>query len=212
LVAGLGVAGPPFPIAFPGRARRNRTLAVGIIHGDPHLGNYQVREDSSVNLLDYGAIRIFPSKFVAGVIDLYKAIRDGDDDLAHHAYESWGFTQLSPEKTDVLNQWARFLYEPLLDDRPRLIQESNDPQYGREVIEQVYAGLKRLGGVRPPREFVLMDRSAIGLGSVFLRLRAKLNWSQMFHDLIDDFDQAVLEQRQAEALAAAGLTAEPAAV
>jgi len=184
----------------------------GIIHGDPHLGNYQVREDSTLNLLDYGAIRIFPSKFVAGVIDLYKGIRDGDDDLASHAYESWGFTQLSREKMEVLNQWARFLYEPLLDDRPRLIQESNDPQYGREVAEQVYAGLKRLGGVRPPREFVLMDRSAIGLGSVFLRLRAKLNWSRMFHDLIDDFDRTALEERQAEALAEAGLKGEPAAV
>ena len=177
----------------------------GVIHGDPHLGNYQVREDSTVNLLDYGAIRIFRSNFVAGVIDLYRAIRDGDADLAHHAYESWGFTQLNREKMEVLNQWARFLYEPLLDDRRRLIQEGNDPLYGREVAEQVHAGLKRLGGVRPPREFVLMDRAAIGLGSVFLRLGARLNWSRMFHDLIEDFDQEKLEHRQAETLAAVDL-------
>ena len=31
----------------------------GVIHGDPHLGNYQVRPDGSVNLLDFGAIRVF---------------------------------------------------------------------------------------------------------------------------------------------------------
>ncbi|MBV8069387.1 MAG: hypothetical protein JO270_05740, partial [Acidobacteriaceae bacterium] len=133
------------------------------------------------------------------------AIRDNDSDLAHHAYQSWGFEQLNRDKMEVLNKWARFLYEPLLEDRPRLIQESNDPQYGREVAEQVHAGLKRLGGVRPPREFVLMDRAAIGLGSVFLRLRARLNWSRMFHDLIEDFDQEKLERRQAEALAAVNL-------
>jgi predicted unusual protein kinase regulating ubiquinone biosynthesis (AarF/ABC1/UbiB family) len=180
----------------------------GVIHGDPHLGNYQIREDGTVNLLDYGSIRVFHSKFVAGVIDLYKAIRDGDDDLAHHAYESWGFTQLSRGKMEVLNDWARFLYEPLLDDRPRLIQVSNDPSYGRDVAERVHAGLKRLGGVRPPREFVLMDRSAIGLGSVFLRLRARLNWSRMFHELIDDFNQTDLQNRQAKVLAAVGLTAD----
>ena len=46
----------------------------GVIHGDPHLGNYQVREDDGVNLLDFGAIRVFPPKFVRGVIDLYEAI------------------------------------------------------------------------------------------------------------------------------------------
>jgi predicted unusual protein kinase regulating ubiquinone biosynthesis (AarF/ABC1/UbiB family) len=175
----------------------------GVIHGDPHLGNYQARPDFSVNLLDFGAIRVFQAKFVRGVIDLYEAVRDGDDAKAHYAYETWGFTNLSKEKMDVLNQWAHFLYEPLVQDRVRRIQENDDPQYGRDVAERVHAGLQRTGGVRPPREFVLMDRSAIGLGSVFLRLRAELNWSRMFHELVEDFDTAVLSARQAAALAEA---------
>jgi hypothetical protein len=67
----------------------------------------------------------------------------------------------------------------------------------------VHAGLKRTGGVKPPREFVLMDRSAIGLGGVFLRLKAELNWSRLFHDLIADFDEKALAERQAAALAQA---------
>jgi predicted unusual protein kinase regulating ubiquinone biosynthesis (AarF/ABC1/UbiB family) len=175
----------------------------GVIHGDPHLGNYQVRPDCSVNLLDFGAIRVFDAKFVRGVIDLYEAVRDDDEAKAHHAYATWGFTDLSKEKMAALNLWARFLYEPLCDDRVRRIQETDDPQFGRAVAEQVHAGLKRTGGVKPPREFVLMDRSAIGLGGVFLRLKAELNWSRLFHGLIADFDAAVLAERQAAALAEA---------
>jgi predicted unusual protein kinase regulating ubiquinone biosynthesis (AarF/ABC1/UbiB family) len=177
----------------------------GVIHGDPHLGNYQVRPDGTVNLLDFGAIRVFPAQFVRGVIDLYEAVRDNDDDKAHHAYTTWGFTDLSREKMGVLNMWARFLYEPLMQDRVRRIQETNDPQYGREVAERVHAGLKRTGGVKPPREFVLMDRSAIGLGGVFLRLGAELNWSRLFHGLIEDFDTQALAARQAAALKEAGV-------
>ncbi len=179
----------------------------GVIHGDPHLGNYQVRPDNGINLLDFGAIRVFRPHFLRGVIDLFEAVRDGDEDRAHHAYEGWGFEGLSREKTDVLNQWARFLYEPLIQDRVRMIQESNDPQYGREVAQKVHAGLQRTGGVKPPREFVLMDRSAIGLGSVFLRLGAKLNWHRMFHELIDNFREEELATRQATALAEAGVPA-----
>src|ERR1700744_4157689 len=175
----------------------------GVIHGDPHLGNYQVRPDGSVNLLDFGAIRVFGAGFVTGVIELFEAVRDHDDDKAHHAYQTWGFTDLSREKMDVLNLWARFLYEPLVEDRVRRIQETDDPMFGREVAERVHAGLKRTGGVKPPREFVLMDRSAIGLGGVFVRLKAELNWSRMFHDLIADFDVATLARRQADALAQA---------
>ncbi|HTC12184.1 MAG TPA: AarF/ABC1/UbiB kinase family protein [Acetobacteraceae bacterium] len=175
----------------------------GVIHGDPHLGNYQVRPDGSVNLLDFGAIRVFDTKFVRGVIDLFEAVRDNDDAKAHHAYETWGFTDLSRAKMAALNLWARFLYEPLCEDRVRRIQETDDPQFGRAVAAQVHAGLKRTGGVKPPREFVLMDRSAIGLGGVFLRLKAELNWSQMFHALIEDFDETALGARQAAALAEA---------
>ena len=179
----------------------------GVIHGDPHLGNYQVRDDNGLNLLDFGAIRVFPAKFVRGVIDLHEAIRDNDMDRAHYAYEQWGFVDLSREKMDILNQWARFIYEPLLEDRVRRIQENDDPNFGRAVAEKVHAGLKATGGVRPPREFVLMDRSAVGLGSVFLRLKAELNWHRLFYDMIEGFDADALAARQAAALAETGVPA-----
>jgi predicted unusual protein kinase regulating ubiquinone biosynthesis (AarF/ABC1/UbiB family) len=175
----------------------------GVIHGDPHLGNYQVKPDGSINLLDFGALRVFPPRFVRGVIDLFEAMRDHDDEKALAAYHTWGFTDISPDKLAVLNQWARFLYDPLLDDRVRRIQESDDPQYGRAVLTEVHAGLKRTGGIRPPREFVLLDRSAIGLGSVFVRLKAEVNWSALMREIIADFSQEGLAARQAEALAAA---------
>lgn len=175
----------------------------GVIHGDPHLGNYQVRADDGINLLDFGTIRVFPPQFIQGVIDLYRAVETDDDALAHYAYQGWGFRDLTREKMAVLNEWAKFLYEPLLQDRVRPIQENDDPRFGRSVAEKVHAGLKRTGGIRPPREFVLMDRSAVGLGSVFLRLKAELNWYQLFHELIADFDVQRLAERQSAALRAA---------
>ena len=177
----------------------------GVIHGDPHLGNYTVAPDRTVNLLDFGCIRIFEASFVRGVIDLYHALQRGDRDLAVHAYESWGFRNLSREIIDVLNRWALFVYGPLLEDRERLIQEKASGVYGAAVAEGVHRDIRRLGGVRPPREFVFMDRAAIGLGSVFLHLKAEINWYRLFHELIDDFDEAALAARQQAALAAAGV-------
>jgi predicted unusual protein kinase regulating ubiquinone biosynthesis (AarF/ABC1/UbiB family) len=177
----------------------------GVIHGDPHLGNYSVREDGTVNLLDFGCIRVFRPKFVKGVIDLYAALRDDDRDLAVAAYESWGFKDISNELLEALNIWARFLYAPLLEDKPQRIMQSESGVYGARVAHQVHVALRRLGGVKPPREFVLMDRAAIGLGSVFMHLKAEINWHRMFHDLIDGFDVDKLAKRQAKALKAAEL-------
>lgn len=177
----------------------------GVIHGDPHLGNYTVRDDHGINLLDFGAIRVFPPSFVKGVIDLYHALDRGDRDLAVEAYRIWGFQNLNNQVIDALNLWAAFLYGPLLENRSRLINEDPRADFGREVAEKVHAELRRLGGIRPPREFVLMDRAAIGLGSVFLHLRAEINWHRLFHDMIEGFDVAAMQQRQAAALAEVGL-------
>ena len=177
----------------------------GVIHGDPHLGNYAVRADGGINLLDFGCVRVFRPDFVKGVIDLYKALRDDDEELAVAAYRAWGFESIDRATIEVLNLWARFLYGPLMDDRVRRLQETPSGSYGRKVLAQVHAELRTRQGVRPPRPFLLMDRAAIGLGSVFLRLGAELNWHRAFHELIDGFDMNDLATRQSAALAEAGV-------
>ena len=179
----------------------------GVIHGDPHLGNYSVRPDYSVNLMDFGCIRIFKPSFVTGVINLYRALRDGDEALAVHAYEIWGFESLDREVIDILNLWARFVYAPLMEDRIQPIQETGGSHYGAEVAAKVHRELRRVGGVTPPREFVLMDRAAIGLGSVFMHLKARINWCRLFHDLIEGYDETKLARRQARALKRAAIPA-----
>jgi len=181
----------------------------GVIHGDPHLGNYTVAPDRTVNLLDFGCVRVFPPGFVKGVINLYHALERNDRELAVEAYRSWGFGELSHEMIAVLNRWAAFVYGPLLDDRARMIQEKakGGPPApdGRGLVDSVHRDIRRLGGIAPPRAFVFMDRAAIGLGSVFLHLKAKVNWHRLFHELIDDFDEAVLAERQKKALKRAGV-------
>jgi predicted unusual protein kinase regulating ubiquinone biosynthesis (AarF/ABC1/UbiB family) len=174
----------------------------GVIHGDPHLGNYTVRPDGSINLFDFGCIRVFKPSFIGAVIDLYQALRDDDEDLAVHAYETWGFQNLGRDMIEVLNQWARFLYAPLMEDRIQPIQEQSGVRYGANVAAKVHKELRQMGGVTPPREFVLMDRAAIGLGSVFTHLKAEINWHRMFHELIDEFDEEALARRQKKALKA----------
>lgn len=177
----------------------------GVIHGDPHLGNYTFQPDLKLNLLDYGCVRVFRPDLVAGVIKLYRALHDNNIDLAIEAYGAWGFKNPSKELIEILNIWARFIYAPLLEDRARLIEETNTGTYGRQTANKVHAELRKIGGVTIPREFVFMDRAAVGLGSVFLRLKAKINWYRQFHELIEGFDEAALAKRQREALKQAGL-------
>ena len=168
----------------------------GVIHGDPHLGNYLVASDRTVNLLDFGCIRVFPAAFVKGVIDLYHALEREDDELAVQAYQSWGFGNLSNEMIAVLNRWARFVYGPLLDDRTRPIQEKPkgpkaEPE-GPRLVDNVHRDI--IDGWAASRRRARLclhgpggDRARIGVPSP--QGRDQLAPAVFMSRLIDDFDE-----------------------
>lgn len=190
-------------------------IRYGIIHGDPHLGNYTVvaagagaaRRAEGINLFDYGCVRVFPPRFVLGVVELYRALKAKDDARLAEAYSLWGFPKLSRGAFDAMNIWARFICGPILDDRVRTTADGVKPaEYGRKEIGAAMRALRAEGGgLVVPREFVFLDRATIGLGGAFLRLGAKLNFHRMYEAAIEDFDPDAVGKRQAEALRAVGL-------
>lgn len=159
-----------------------------MVHGDPHFGNYTLRKDGGINLLDFGCVRVFEPEFVDGILKLYCALRDDDKELAVEAYKLWGFKNLNKQMVEVLNQWAGFIYRPLLEDKIRRIDEENHIEVGTDRINGLRKELNKIGGVDLPAEFVFVDRSAVGLGALFMHLRAEINWHREFNELIDGFD------------------------
>jgi len=184
----------------------------GIIHGDPHPGNYAVKCDAdgapeALNLYDFGSVRVFRGRFVSAVIELYRGLQNEDEEQIVAAYESWGFKDLSRDVIEILNVWARFIYLPLLSDRVFSIkgEDGGPTQYGREQALKIHAALKEKGPLLVPREFVLMDRAALGLGGVFTHMDAKLNFYRLFNDVIEGFDVETLSAKQSAILTDAGL-------
>lgn len=157
----------------------------GVIHADPHPGNYKITANGHLNLLDLGCIRVFPEKFIFGVVELYRALQTNDQARAVHAYEIWGFENLTKEVIDIISQWAKLLYDPLLDDRIRPIQVDLQGAIGWETATKVHDQLSKAGGIRPPREFVFMDRAAVGIGSVMMRLNVQQNWHRLTEEMIE---------------------------
>ena len=190
-------------------------LRYGVIHGDPHLGNYAVAakgqgealEVEGINLFDYGCVRIFPPRFVLGVVELYRGFKARDEARIAQAYTMWGFSRLSRGALEAMNIWARFLCGPILDDRVRTTADGvSASEYGRKELGQVMRALRAEGGkLLIPREFVFLDRATIGLGGAFLRLQARLNFHRLYEDTIADFDVEAVARRQAGALEAVGL-------
>ena len=133
------------------------------------------------------------------MIDLYHALDHEDEALAVSAYETWGFKKLIARDDRGAEPLGAF----------RLCAAAGRPQaphpgarllglWPRRGRDRAPATSGGSGGVKPPREFVFMDRAAVGLGSVFLHLKAEINWHDLFHELIDDFDEKKLARRPPE--------------
>ena len=95
---------------------------------------------------------------------------------------------------------GRIYLFPLMEDKIQKIQQSDSGIYGAQVAAEVHMELKKLGGVKPPKEFVFMDRAAVGLGSVFMHLKAEVNWYKIFHSLIENFETKKMNARQQKIL------------
>ena len=106
-----------------------------------------------------------------------------------------------------MNIWASFIYGPILEDRVRSFADGVKPsEFGRKEIRAVMQALRAEGTqLTAPREFVFLDRAAIGLGAAFLRLGAELNFHRLFEETIGDFSSEAVGARQRAALAQAGL-------
>ena len=89
----------------------------------------------------------------------------------------------------------------------RTIADGVEPgRYGRREAFVVHKALKEKGPVKVPREFVFMDRAAIGLGGVFLHLDARLNFHQLFETAIGpQFTMDAITRRQRDAMDEVGL-------
>ena len=61
----------------------------------------------------------------------------GGEALAAHAYRTWRFENLTREVMDALNVWARFVFEPLLEDRRQTLDELTGDIHGRATAEVI---------------------------------------------------------------------------
>ena len=142
-------------------------------------------------LLDYGCIRIFPPKFVGGVVNVSTGFCTTTMIAWCTPTRRGASKGCRAKRSTPSTSGPSVIYGPLLEDRERTIADGVKPsEYGRREAFRVLQGLKKQGRVRVPREFVFMDRAAIGLGGVFLHLDARLNFYRLFNEAIEKFSAA----------------------
>jgi len=65
----------------------------GLLHADPHPGNYRITDDGRLGVLDYGAVARLPEGLPASIGQLMRRALDGDVDAMVDGLRAEGFIQ-----------------------------------------------------------------------------------------------------------------------
>jgi predicted unusual protein kinase regulating ubiquinone biosynthesis (AarF/ABC1/UbiB family) len=175
-----------------------------LFNADPHPGNYLFPDDGSVTFIDFGSVKLFPSKTRDDIQSQLRAVIAGDTERMMDVLRGAGFMpekhQTDPEK---LMGWFRLFNTAILEDR----EWTYTPDFARDVIKSVTdprsGPLDLLRKLNLPPDYLLLNRIQWGVNSILGRLGASANWHRIMHEFWDGGPPATeLGAEEADFLAA----------
>jgi len=151
-------------------------MRAGLLHADPHPGNFRVLNDGRLGVLDFGACNRLPNGFPEPFKRLLRNALEGDAIALYNGFKEDGFilsdVEVSPE---LVLDYLLPLVEPLRTDyfaysRDWLRTQSvrvGDPRNPTAKI-----GFQ----LNLPPEYVLIHRVTLGTTGIFCQLRAEGNF------------------------------------
>ena len=151
-------------------------MRAGLLHADPHPGNFRVLKDGRLGVLDFGACNRLPNGFPEPFKRLLRNALEGDAIALYNGFKEDGFilsdVEVSPE---LVLDYLLPLVEPLRTDyfaysRDWLRTQSvrvGDPRNPTAKI-----GFQ----LNLPSEYVLIHRVTLGTTGIFCQLRAEGNF------------------------------------
>jgi predicted unusual protein kinase regulating ubiquinone biosynthesis (AarF/ABC1/UbiB family) len=156
-------------------------LREGVIHGDPHPGNFLLLPDGRMGVLDFGAIKVLEPHFVDVNRRLYQAIVKDEpfDSIALSLDSGFVFDDA---------QGAR----PVVDELLRIITQpahSRDFDFAtaginRDLKAHLLKSALKLSGIKPPKQAILFFRGIGGLSQNLENLGARGDYRAVYEGLL----------------------------
>ena len=154
-----------------------QVLEFGVLHADPHPGNYLVTHHPRIGLLDFGSVRVFEPDIRRGYLRLARGVLAADDQEIGDACLALGLAKDDPAPLIAM---IHVICEPLERDAPFDPREYDLMARGMRVTELALANRV----FHAPGHPVFLLRALMGLDGYLKNLGAVLNWHRIFRDVV----------------------------
>ena len=155
-------------------------LEFGVLHTDPHPGNYLVTYHPKLGMLDFGSIRRFPETVRRAGVRFARGLVGHDDRAVAQALVTLGYLDRDHNPRPML-KIIHILFEPMLIDREYDPAEYDAMAKAAEVSEIAFK--HRL--YRSPSHSVFLLRALIGLDGIIKGLASRANYRRLFISCVE---------------------------
>ncbi len=159
-------------------------LEFGVLHTDPHPGNYLVTYHPHLGILDFGSIRRFPEAIRRAHLQLARSLIDRDDRKLASALVALGYLDRGQDPAPMV-EVAHILFEPILVDR--VVDPEDYDSVGKAAAVSELAVRHKL--YRSPAHGVFLMRALVGLEGIIRQLGCKENYRRLFRECVERVGQ-----------------------
>lgn len=152
----------------------------GILHTDPHPGNYLVTFHPKLAILDFGSIRIFPEEIRKAYHGLAAALLRRDPRAIAVCLTRLGFMDKGDDPEPFL-KILDVIFEPVLQDNEYDPRKFDSLDRGMQIATIGFE--HRL--FKAPGHRVFLARALIGLDAYLKQLGAVANWHRVFRECVE---------------------------
>ena len=156
----------------------------GLLHADPHPGNYRVLPDGRLALLDFGCVKVFDDDFLRPFVEMVRARMRGDEEALKDAMLALELlnNRDDPQELEDMRRVSDYFSVGLLKDEPF---DYGGYSYVRGAKELVLYFLQTRRIPPSQKDMIFMTRVVLGYYEYFSRAKARLNFHQMVKRQVD---------------------------
>ncbi|WP_374999966.1 ABC1 kinase family protein [Aeromicrobium sp. CTD01-1L150] len=160
---------------------------VGLLHADPHPGNFRVLADGRMGVVDFGAVARLPDGLPPAIGPLLRTAIEGDAEAVSQGLRDEGFlregTSIEPE---VLSAYLGPFFEPAVVEEFGFNREwlrSQMQRLSSPGVEGMATSLR----INLPPEYLLIHRVWLGGVGVLSQLEATAPFRSILQDTVPGF-------------------------
>jgi predicted unusual protein kinase regulating ubiquinone biosynthesis (AarF/ABC1/UbiB family) len=157
-----------------------QVLEFGVLHTDPHPGNYLVTHHPHLGILDFGAVRVFEPAIRRAYLALARALVAHDDAAIGEACRALGFIGPQDDRAPFV-RIVHVVCEPLEKDADVHPADFDILERAAQVTQLAVQHRT----FRTPGHHVFLFRALLGVDAYLKALGTRRNWHRLFREIVD---------------------------